>query len=287
MSLEAVGLLSPGAMGHVVAGVLIEHGMPVFSCLEGRSEQTRERAQAVGIENVATYWDLVAQSDVLLSILVPAEAEDTARKVAQALEEGGEQTVYVDCNAVAPQTARSIDGIIAATGSRFVDAGIIGPPPARQGVTRFYASGKHAGEFAGLNEYGLDVRVVGEQIGQASGFKMCYASLTKGRYAIAVQQLVAAHKMGLYEALIGELGLSQVGPLQDIERMLPGIPAKAGRWIGEMEEIAKTFGHLGMTPRIFEGVAELYRFVHGASTAELGAAPGMEELIAEIARSLD
>jgi len=28
-----------------------------------------------------------------------------------------------------------------------------------------------------------------------------------------------------------------------------------------MEEIAKTFGSLGLTPRIFEGAADLYRFV--------------------------
>lgn len=287
MPLEAVGLLSPGSMGQVVARVLIEHGMPVYTCLRGRSKQTKERAWETGIQDLASYEELVAQSDLLLSILLPAEAENTAGEVAQALEQTGESTVYVDCNAVAPQTARNIEQIITATGNCCVDAGIIGPPPTREGVTRFYASGKDVATFAELNKYGLDVRLVGDEVGQASGFKMCYASLTKGRYAIALEQLVAAQKMGLYDALIAEMAMSQVPMLEDMQRMLPGVPAKAGRWIGEMEEIAKTFAHLGMTPKIFEGVAEFYRFVHQASTAAPDSTPDLNKLIEEIAHGTD
>lgn len=287
MPLEAVGLLSPGAMGQVVAQVLIEHDMPVYTCLRGRSKQTKERARETGIQDLANYEELVIQSDLLLSILVPAEAEKTAGEVAQALEQTGESTVYVDCNAVAPQTARNIEQIIIATGNCCVDAGIIGPPPTREGVTRFYASGKDVATFAELNGYGLDVRLVGDEVGQASGFKMCYASLTKGRYAIALEQLIAAQKMGLYDALIAEMEMSQVPMLEDMQRMLPGVPAKAGRWIGEMEEIAKTFAHLDMTPKIFEGVAEFYRFVHQVSTAAPDSSPDLNKLIKEIVHGTD
>jgi hypothetical protein len=39
------------------------------------------------------------------------------------------------------------------------------------------------------------------------------------------------------------------------------MPPKAYRWVGEMEEIAATFGDLGLTPQIFQGIADLYRFV--------------------------
>ena len=39
------------------------------------------------------------------------------------------------------------------------------------------------------------------------------------------------------------------------------MPSKARRWIGEMEEIAKTFEGLGLTPKIYEGAADVYRFV--------------------------
>jgi hypothetical protein len=41
MELRAVGLLSPGDMGHVVGQRLIAHGMPVLTCLDRRSERTK------------------------------------------------------------------------------------------------------------------------------------------------------------------------------------------------------------------------------------------------------
>ena len=35
----------------------------------------------------------------------------------------------------------------------------------------------------------------------------------------------------------------------------------ARRWDQEMEEIGRTFGELGMTPKIFQGAADMYRLV--------------------------
>jgi 3-hydroxyisobutyrate dehydrogenase-like beta-hydroxyacid dehydrogenase len=248
-------------MGHVVGQVLLKHGMPVLTCLEGRSERTRALAQKAGIEAVPSYSQLVRDVDLILSILVPAEAEKAARTVAQALMATGKKLVYVDCNAIAPETARAIAIIITAAGGRFVDAGIIGPPPRREGVTRFYASGTDAREFEKLKIYGLDVRVIGTEVGQASGLKMCYAALTKGITALSTELLVAAWRLGLYEALVDEFQLSQPERYASMEQGLPGMPTKARRWIGEMEEIAKTFGDLGLTPKIYQGAADVYRFV--------------------------
>jgi len=39
------------------------------------------------------------------------------------------------------------------------------------------------------------------------------------------------------------------------------MPRRARRWVGEMEEIAATFEALGLTPRILEGAADIYRFI--------------------------
>jgi hypothetical protein len=43
---------------------------------------------------------------------------------------------------------------------------------------------------------------------------------------------------------------------------------KSRRWIGEMEEIAKTFDHIGLTPKILAGAADIYRFVGKTDLAE-------------------
>jgi len=198
---------------------------------------------------------------MILSILVPAEAENAARKVASALRTAGETTVYVDCNAVSPATADALGALITLVGSRFVSASIIGPPPRREGTTRFYASGTDVKAFEALTEYGLDIRPIGSELRQAKGIKMTYGALTKGIAAIATELLVAAQRMGLYQALINELAGGQAMLLRRIERTLLTMPTRSRRWVGEMEEIAATFDAVGLSPRIYQGAADMYRFV--------------------------
>ena len=268
MELRAVGLLSPGDMGHSMGRWLIEHGMPVLTCLEGRSERTRGLAEKAGIEDVPTYGDLVRETDMILSIMVPGEAVRAARKVAEALRETGETTVYVDCNAVAPATGREMDAIIRKVGSRYVDASIIGGPPRPNGNTKFYASGPDVEVFMTLNDYGLDVRPLGPEVGKGKGIKMVYGALTKGLTAISTQLLMAAWEMGLYDALEALHEETQGAQRQRMVRAVPNMPNRSRRWVSEMEEIAKTYRALGITGKMYEGAAEFYRFVGGTPLAE-------------------
>ncbi len=277
-----VGISSPGEMGHAVARVLVDRGLPVIACLEGRSERSLARADTAGIEAVPTLAEVARRADLFLSILPPAHAREMARQVAAA----GEPITYVDCNAVSPATAAAIGATAEAAGLTFIDAGIVGPPPMKEGTTRFYASGERVEEFAELSRYGLDVRVVGGEIGQASGLKMCYASQTKGRYAIFIESLVAARRLGCYDLLVEELKMSQAATLADTEKSVPNIPSKAGRWIAEMEEIAATFAEAGMTDRLFHGVADMYRAIDGADPDALSGVE-LEQLIARLARDMD
>lgn len=260
-----VGLLSPGDMGHSIGAMLRSHGARTLTCLAGRSERTRSLAREAGFGEVPTLEDLVREADLLLCVLVPAEAAGVARQVAGAIgREGtgrGRDLLYADCNAIAPRTARAVGETLAAAGARFADVGIIGAPPKVPGTTRFYASGPGAAEFARLGGFGLDVRVLDGPIGQASGFKMCYAALTKGVQALGTELLVAARLMGLDEALAAEQRASVPELRAQLERSIPSYPPKAYRWVGEMEEIATCFGDLGMTPLILQGAADIFRFV--------------------------
>ena len=261
MAITTVGLLSPGEMGHTVGGVLRANGLRVQTCLAGRGPRSRALAAEAGIEDTPSLADLVGSVEILLSILVPAAAVDIAGQVANAIRATGADLLYVDCNAIAPRTARAVGAAITAAGARIADVGIVGPPPRRSGTTRFYASGPGATEFAQLSDFGLDVRVLAGDVGQASGLKMCYAALTKGLQAVGTELLVAARLMGLEEALRAEQRQSIPDVLAWLERSVPTMPPKAHRWVGEMEEIAACFADLGLTPRLLAGAADLYRFV--------------------------
>ena len=281
--MNTVGILSPGDMGHTVGERLKANGLRVVAHLADRSARTRSLAAMAGIEEVSSYESLVEEADIVLCILVPAEAGAAAQKVAGALRQTGADLLYADCNAIAPQTTLEIGKTITDAGGRFVDASIIGPPPRREGSTRFYASGVHASELAQLEDYGLDVPVISDRVGDASAIKMCYAGLTKGLTALCTELLVAAEALGIREALFAEYNLSQAAMLKRMEGGLPGMPPKSRRWVGEMEEISATMAGVGMTGKFHDGAADIYRFVGDSTLAdrlpEDPDAPTLEEML--------
>ena len=291
MTIKTVAIQSPGDMGHIVGQVLGDHGLRVITCLQRRSKRTRTLAQQAGISEVPDFRTVVNEADLILSIMVPAQAKRAAQVVADALTETQAQTIYVDCNAIAPETTRDIGQIINAAGGKFVDASIIGPPPRETGSTRFYASGPNADTFAQLNNFGLAIVVLGDEIGQASAIKMCYAALTKGLAALSAELLTAAKALGVSDALDQEFQLSQTILYERLQRGLPRVPMKSRRWVGEMEEIAKTFEQVGLTPQILAGAAEMYRFIGATSLADRnpedpGPFPSLAETIASLADRL-
>jgi 3-hydroxyisobutyrate dehydrogenase-like beta-hydroxyacid dehydrogenase len=268
MASEArVGIMSPGDMGGGIGKVLHEHGIDVWTSLEGRSDLTRLRAEEAGFRDAGSLDRLVAEVDMLLSVLVPAEARPLAESVAAAMQRTGKRPVFVECNAIAPQTVLEIERLVRASGADFIDAGIIGGPPRTGYSPHFHCSGPSTAILEGLRDHGLDIRVVGPKIGQASGLKMVYAASTKGTTALWTELLVASRALGLEGALREELGEGATARQQ--MNGIPNMPNRARRWVGEMEEIAATFAGLGMTPRILEGAADMYRLVGETSLADL------------------
>jgi 3-hydroxyisobutyrate dehydrogenase-like beta-hydroxyacid dehydrogenase len=261
-----VGILSPGDMGSGVGRRLHERGAEVYGVLTGRSELTRTRAAECGFIDAGSLDELVQKVDIILSIIVPSEATAIARETAAAMKRTGATPVFADCNAIAPVTVEAIEREIRDAGAEFVDAGIIGGPPSGRAETYFHCSGPNTAPFERLADYGLTVKVAGPRIGQASGVKMMYAAGTKGTTALWTEILTGARALGLEEALYEMLGDGPVYTAQ--KRGIPMMPHRSRRWIGEMEEIALTFNTLGMTPKILEGAADMYRFVGGTKLAD-------------------
>lgn len=262
MSVKTVAILSPGDMGHAVGRVLGEHGLDVITCLDGRSARTRNLANKSNFRIAANLEEMVAMADLVLSILVPTQAEAVAKKVAAASSAAGVDLVFAECNAISPQRTKALCKMISDIGGTYIDGSIIGPPPGSGGYSpRFYVSGPRTDAIEELDCKGITVKVLGNAVGEASGIKMCYAAMTKGTSTLQVALLVAAERMGLSEALRSELEFSQSDVLGKMEAGIPRLPANAHRWIGEMEEIEFTFKHLGITGGFHEAAAEIYRLL--------------------------
>ena len=262
MRIETVAILSPGDMGHAVGRALREHGLRVISHLEGRSQRTRELARQAGIEDTGSLEELVSEADAVLSILVPAEASGVAESVAGAISATGADTMFADCNAVSPATAAAMCETITRAGGCYVDGGIIGGPPAPGAPrVRIYVSGERAAELSALDCDGVAIMHMGGQVGRASAIKMCYAALTKGTSSLQLALLTTAKVLGVSDELAVEFASSQPAAFNAMNKGLPGLPSKAFRWIGEMEEIAATFDDAGVTPFFHKGAVEMYRLM--------------------------
>lgn len=173
-----IAVVAAGAMGAGVGKRLVQNGCVVLTCLAGRSESTKRRAVDAGMTD-ASYTQILEQADVFLSILPPSDAVALAQTLAE--QSTGRRILYVDCNAVNPETVKKIAGLFVSTSIDFVDAGIIGGPPSDGYDPKFYAAADDArllDEFESLSKYGLKIsglRGEGAGIGDASALKMSYA----------------------------------------------------------------------------------------------------------------
>jgi 3-hydroxyisobutyrate dehydrogenase-like beta-hydroxyacid dehydrogenase len=235
-------------MGAAVGGSLRQRGHEVLWASAGRSKATSKRAKEAGLTDAGSVAALAERSEVILSVCPPHAAAEVAASVA------GTEALFVDANAVAPATVRAI-----AT-ERFVDGGIIGPPPRGAGTTRLYLSGPRAAEVAELfADTTVDARVVSPEIGDASAVKMTYAAWTKGTAALMLAIRAVAESEGVADTLLDEWRLSVPELPEAVERATRSAAAKGWRWIGEMEEIASTFAAAGQPDGFHRAAAEVYR----------------------------
>ncbi|MGH8917070.1 MAG: NAD(P)-binding domain-containing protein, partial [Actinomycetes bacterium] len=97
-----IGVLHPGDMGAAIGRILVQAGHTVRWSAADRSPATAERAAAAGLIPVDGPLELASSSALLISVCPPHAAVDVARSVS------GFAGVYLDANAVSPDTARRV-----------------------------------------------------------------------------------------------------------------------------------------------------------------------------------
>ncbi|MDP2268810.1 MAG: DUF1932 domain-containing protein, partial [Deltaproteobacteria bacterium] len=234
--------------GHRVALVLRQHGLNVATCLAGRSARTAALAAKAGVLDLPTPAELVAQADMIISIVVPSAARPLAETIATAIAAAKKPVLYADANAISPMTATAIEGIITGAGGRFADVCIIGTSAKVGRGTTFYTSGDWAAEFAELSKFGLQIEILGDRPGQASAYKIVYAGLTKGVSSLLLEMLLLAHSLGILEPMLAQYRKKFPDLVRFAESNLPGLPFRAARRSDEMAELTNTIAAEGLTP---------------------------------------
>lgn len=256
MTSSVVGLIHPGQMGVTVGEAVRSTGAKVIWASADRSAPTTERAKRAGFEDAGTLDALVSESEVIFSVCPPHAAVDVAGAVAAMRFDG----VFVDANAISPDSARRVASVVESAGATYVDGGIIGPPASSAGTTRIYFSGPGARDIVALFAGSLmDARVMDGGAGAASAMKMAYAAWTKGSAALLVAIRALASAERVEDALFGEWEISQAGLKARSDQAARGNAFKAWRFVAEMHEIADTFAGAGLPEGFHRAAAEIYR----------------------------
>lgn len=198
-SAPTVAFLYPGMMGASLAWRLHGHqpSYTLLTSLVSRSQATVDRATKSGLDNVPLV-ETVGRADLIVSILPPSEALTLAREVADLVATSGrtKKPIYVDANAVNPDTMARVAEILEPHGVPVIDGSVIGGP-AREGYDptvylaadpRWQKELVYAAAVLGGGEPGKGIRVSvleGGGAGAASALKMCYGGINKGATGLA------------------------------------------------------------------------------------------------------
>jgi 3-hydroxyisobutyrate dehydrogenase-like beta-hydroxyacid dehydrogenase len=271
-----IGILHPGEMGGSVAASARNSGHTVYWVSEGRSPQTRQRAESIGLADARTVATLCQTCSIIVSVCPPDAAEAVARSV---LDQGF-NGLYVDANAISPQRAIRIGQMMTDAGASFVDGGIVGGPAWKPGTTWLYLSGEDSQQAADCFSAGpLETCILGAEPGKASALKMCFAAYTKGTTALLCAILAAAESLDVRDALERQWSRDGSDFAVEAKRRATQVTAKAWRFAGEMDEIALTFSEAAIPSGFHLAAADIYRRLAGLRGE---ATPSLESVLAAL-----
>ncbi|MBB5998464.1 3-hydroxyisobutyrate dehydrogenase-like beta-hydroxyacid dehydrogenase [Streptomonospora salina] len=211
------------------------------------------RAEEAGLEP-RSLAELVETSEVVLSLVPPAQAEAAA----DAVQREGFDGVYVEANAIRPGRVEAIASKL--PHSQVVDACVIGPPPVDRTPavpTRFFASGPEdllsriGDSFA---DTAVEFHALGPQVGRASGLKMAQSTVQKGSRMLAALGHALAADYGVGEALTDSVE-GWAHPASDPAK-LPALAGRAWRWEPEMRDTAQALDESGLPPGAITAIAD-------------------------------
>ena len=167
---------------------------------------------------------------------------------------------YLDINSASPKVKREVAAVIEKSGADFVESAVMELVPPHGYKVPMLLAGTKAKDLENLlKPFGMNVRAIGRNIGDASSVKMIRSVFMKGFTAILMECLYAAHKLKAEDEVLNSLQTSF--PQLDWHRLADYYSARlikhAKRQAHEMEEVAETLEELGVDP--FTAVASAQR----------------------------
>jgi 3-hydroxyisobutyrate dehydrogenase-like beta-hydroxyacid dehydrogenase len=206
----------------------------------------RQRAAAVGVTLATDRADALAEADAVFCLVTADRAVLAAEQAAPFLKAGA---FWLDGNSCSPGAKRRSAEIVAKAGGYYVDVAIMAPVYPKLHRTPLLIAGPSSGEALELlTSLGMDAKISGQTVGEASAIKMLRSVMIKGMEALTAECLLAARQAGIEERVLASLQASNPEidwsrqAAYNLERMM----VHGRRRAAEMREVAVTLAELGL-----------------------------------------
>ena len=219
-----------GKVSYTLSKLIQSPDINLITSTENRSQDTIDLIKKSNVEVFPSYNEAIEKSDIVISAVTPSRAVEGAEKCRNA------NVIYLDLNNISPNTTLKINDIV----DNLVDGVIIGKIDAENPI--LYLSGKDSEKLLFLNDY-LDVKIISDNIGDASKLKLLRSTYTKSLSVLLIECYSLASGLNLEEEFFNILSLTEGDEFKNkslsrINNTLRSSKRKAE----ELEEILEYFG---------------------------------------------
>lgn len=203
-----IGFIGLGDVGSRFAGGITRDGGANtigYDVRLGKEEfqDKEQRCVTCGVELAASMEVLMGKADLVIAATSCADAVKTLEGALPYLREG---QYYIDVNSAVPSVKKILQKMVESKGGRFVDGGILDTPMNGWHTIPVGVSGDYAQDALQiLNSYGMNLRYIGPEVGQASGLKILRSIFTKGLEALLLETFSAARHYGVLKDVYGSI----------------------------------------------------------------------------------
>ncbi|APW37997.1 dehydrogenase [Rhodoferax koreense] len=226
-------------------------------------EPARAAAKEAGIQAAPDMAGLCAAANLLVSAVTASNTLAVAEEASRHVRPG---TVFLDLNSASPGSKQRAAEALEAAGARYVEAGVMTSVPPYGIRVPMLLGGRHAAALADqLVAWGMDAKVVSEQLGVASAIKMSRSIMIKGLEALVVESYTNARRYGVEDHVLPTL--KETFPQIDWDAQgayfFSRVVQHGKRRAEEMRESANTVQEGGFAPVMASAIAEKQDWVAG------------------------
>ena len=250
-----LGIIGFGEVGYHISKGLKNEGINQIVAYNNGSRNKppytpafQQKAESIGVKLALTPAELAGSTDFILSTVIPTTSVEAAAEAAPFLTPSH---LYVDLNSCSPEAKKEGYTILKKRSVRYVDGAILDGPRQKEHRSYILASGEGAKEFHDvMSKYGMNIRVISENVGDAALLKMIFSVISKGIQALAWESFLALHKAGLGPEVFDgtDNWVKQTRLFERADLVIGHSAIHARRRVGEMEFAGDTLRSLGIEP---------------------------------------